>query len=527
MSRVRARVEGTVQGVGFRPYVYRLAGELGVAGHVLNDSRGVVVEVEAPAETVDRFLARLVADAPPLAHVERVVPEALEETGETGFAIRESPPGRRAATPPSRPTAATCPDCLAELFDPGRPPLSLPVHQLHELRAALHDRARRPVRPAEHDDGRLRDVRRLPARVRGPGRPPLPRPAERLPRLRPARCGLLPAAPQRRRWPPRSRRCSSGAIVAVKGVGGFHLACVAERRARRWPRLRARKHREDKPFALMAPDLVAARSARRARRRGRDAAAVRASGRSCSPRGGPTRRSPRRWRRRSRELGVMLPYSPLHHLLLADVGRPLVMTSGNVSDEPIAYRDDDALERLARDRRRLPAARPADRDAHRRLGRARGRAGARSRCGARAGTCRRRSRCPSRRPAAARLRRGAEEHVRPSPGAAARGSATTSATSRTTRRSARSPRASSTSSGCSRSSPAVVAHDLHPEYLSTKYAHRSRGRAPASACSTTTPTWRPASPSTARPGRRSARSSTARATAATARSGAASCCSAT
>ena len=116
--RLRARVEGTVQGVGFRPYVYRLAGELGVAGHVLNDSRGVVVEVEAAPETVDRFLARLPAEAPPLAHVERVVSEPLQETGEHGFVIRESPRDgepRAAVTPDS----ATCPDCLAELFDPG------------------------------------------------------------------------------------------------------------------------------------------------------------------------------------------------------------------------------------------------------------------------------------------------------------------------------------------------------------------------------------------------------------------------
>ena len=118
MSRVRARVEGTVQGVGFRPYVYRLAGELGVAGHVLNDSRGVVVEVEAAPETVERFLARLATEAPPLAHVERVVAEPLEETGERGFAIRESPRDgepRAAVTPDS----ATCSDCLAEVFDPG------------------------------------------------------------------------------------------------------------------------------------------------------------------------------------------------------------------------------------------------------------------------------------------------------------------------------------------------------------------------------------------------------------------------
>ena len=118
MSRVRARVEGTVQGVGFRPYVYRLAGELGVAGHVLNDSHGVVVEVEAAPETVEQFLVRLPAEAPPLASIDRVFAETLAETGERGFAIRDSPDGGepRAAVAPD---TATCEDCLAELRDPG------------------------------------------------------------------------------------------------------------------------------------------------------------------------------------------------------------------------------------------------------------------------------------------------------------------------------------------------------------------------------------------------------------------------
>ena len=113
--RVRARVEGTVQGVGFRPYVYRLAAELGLSGWVLNDARGVVLEVEG--ESVERFLERLPAELPPLAHIDRLLPEALAPTGEVGFVIRASPAEgepRAAVTPDS----ATCDDCLAELFDP-------------------------------------------------------------------------------------------------------------------------------------------------------------------------------------------------------------------------------------------------------------------------------------------------------------------------------------------------------------------------------------------------------------------------
>ena len=115
--RVRARVEGTVQGVGFRPYVYRLASELGCSGHVHNDARGVVVEVEAETAQVERFLARLPVEAPPLARVERVAAEPLPVTGETGFAIRASPAGGEPSAAVTADTA-TCAECLEELFDP-------------------------------------------------------------------------------------------------------------------------------------------------------------------------------------------------------------------------------------------------------------------------------------------------------------------------------------------------------------------------------------------------------------------------
>ncbi len=115
--RVRARVEGTVQGVGFRPYVYRLAAELGLSGYVLNDARGVVVEVEADAAAVESFLERLPAEAPPLAAVERVTAEELPATGAGGFEIVESPRSGEPSAPVSA-DSATCDDCLAELFDP-------------------------------------------------------------------------------------------------------------------------------------------------------------------------------------------------------------------------------------------------------------------------------------------------------------------------------------------------------------------------------------------------------------------------
>ena len=350
MSRVRARVEGTVQGVGFRPYVYRLAGELGVAGHVLNDSRGVVVEVEAAPETVERFLARLAAEAPPLAHVERVVAEPLEETGERGFAIRESPRDgepRAAVTPDS----ATCSDCLAEVFDPGDRRFRYPFTNCTNcgprftiVRNVPYDRPHTTMAGfsmcaecrREYEDPRDRRFHAQPNACPQCG----PRAS-----LEHAGGGSPADAEARDAIEAAARALLSGAIVAVKGLGGFHLACRADDESV-VAELRKRKHREDKPFALMTRDLDGARelvelepaeaellvSPRRpvvlARRRpdARVAGAVAPA---------------------SKDLGVMLPYSPLHHLLLADAGEPLVMTSGNTSDEPIAYRDEDARERLA------------------------------------------------------------------------------------------------------------------------------------------------------------------------------------
>jgi hydrogenase maturation protein HypF len=350
VSRVRARVEGTVQGVGFRPYVYRLAGELGVAGHVLNDSRGVVVEVEAPAETVERFLARLPAEAPPLATVERVTAEQLEELGEEGFSIRESPAGgepRAAVTPDS----ATCDDCLTELFDPVDRRFRYPFTNCTNcgprftiVRDVPYDRPNTTMAGfamcdacrAEYEDPADRRFHAQPnacpecgpsVRLAYPGGGDF---------LDPDARDAIEAA---------ARALRDGAIVAIKGIGGFHLACLA-RDEDAVAELRGRKHREDKPFALMAADLAAARELvfmgaveeelllGRARpivlaRRRPDARVAR----SVAP-GTP-------------ELGVMLPYAPLHHLLLSDVGEVLVLTSGNVSDEPIAYENDDARARLA------------------------------------------------------------------------------------------------------------------------------------------------------------------------------------
>jgi hydrogenase maturation protein HypF len=350
VTRVRARVEGTVQGVGFRPYVYRLADEMGLAGYVLNDSSGVVLEVEAAGDAVERFLARLAAEAPPLASVERVTAEPLEELGERGFSIRESPAGgeqRAAVTPDS----ATCPDCLAELFDPTDRRFRYPFTNCTNcgprftiVRDIPYDRANTTMAgfamcracQSEYDDPADRRFHAQPNACPECG-----------PRVRLVYAGGGDVVDARAADPieATARALTDGAIVAIKGLGGFHLACLA-RDEDAVAELRARKHREDKPFALMAPDAAAVRDLVEMSADGEELLTSAARPIVLAPRRAGARVAPS-VATGAPELGVMLPYSPLHHLLMADTGELLVMTSGNVSDEPIAYEDDDACERLA------------------------------------------------------------------------------------------------------------------------------------------------------------------------------------
>ncbi len=360
MRRVRARVQGTVQGVGFRPYVYRLARDEQLGGWVRNDERGVLLEVEGAPDAVERFLARLPREAPPLAAVEHVRRRALASVGEREFAIVASA-ARGAAAAPVAADSATCDACLAELRDPADRRHRYPFVNCTDcgprftiVRGVPYDRARTTMAgftmcaacQAEYDD-------------------PLDRRFHAEPNACPA-CGpqasLLDAAgrPVAEAAQGASRAVAAdgadaiaaatatlrdGAVVAVKGLGGYHLACRADDEVA-VAALRARKRREDRPFALMVSDLGAARAlvdltpAEAERLAGRDRPIViarRRPGAAVAPSVAPA----------CPDLGVMLPYSPLHHLLLADAGVPLVMTSGNVSDEPIAYRDDEALERLA------------------------------------------------------------------------------------------------------------------------------------------------------------------------------------
>ena len=347
-ERRAVAVRGIVQGVGFRPFIYSLARRHGLVGFVRNDAEGVHIEVEGAPEALDLFGRGILDEAPPLAVVDAVSWWPLAVQGEPTFQIEESREGaqRRALVSPD---VATCADCLRELFEPSDRRYRYPFINCTNCgprftitRAVPYDRAMTtmagfrmcPACQREYDD-----------------------PADRRFHTQPNACPLC--GPHVRLLDRSGRRLAAhveddiqqtaellrrGAIVAIKGMGGYHLACdLFSREA--VGALRSRKVRQDKPFALMARDL--AQVQRLCELTPQEAALLTAPAR-------PIVLLPRREDAavaddvapRRHALGVMLPYTPLHHLLLHDAGIPLVMTSGNRSDEPIAYRDEEAFAQL-------------------------------------------------------------------------------------------------------------------------------------------------------------------------------------
>ncbi|WP_024876792.1 carbamoyltransferase HypF [Saccharomonospora piscinae] len=343
--RVEVRVEGIVQGVGFRPFVHGLAERFALSGQVGNDSAGVLAEVEGPRESVASFLRALPAEAPALADVQHCSVTDRPPRGTSGFRIAHSDSSGPRRTLVSA-DAATCAACLAELFDPHDRRYRYPFvnctgcgPRYTIVRDVPYDRGNTTMAGFDLCEPCAREYHD---------------PADRRYHAQPVCCPdcgptlrLVDSGGAVRGGDPLAGAAEllrAGAVVAVKGLGGYHLAVDATS-APATARLRARKHREDKPFAVMVASLADARrlcavddpaerlltSRRRPivlldRRRAGVADAV-APG--------------------NRELGLMLPYTPLHHLLLADTGLPLVLTSGNVSDEPIAFTDGDARGRLA------------------------------------------------------------------------------------------------------------------------------------------------------------------------------------
>lgn len=347
-DRVRVVLRGAVQGVGFRPFVHRLASGLGLSGWVCNSLQGVVVEVEGPPPAVQEFLLRLEPECPPAARIQSCESMHLAPAGYEGFAIRPSEGG---GEPQALilPDLATCAECRRELLDPAnrryRYPFINCTHcgpRFSIIESMPYDRPRTTMRhfamcPACRAEYETPADRRFHAQ---PNACPVCGPhlelwsatgavlAEREEALQGAEAALR-----------------AGQIVAVKGLGGFHLM-VDARDAEAVARLRQRKHREEKPLALMFPSLeqvraVCAVDALEARllqsveapivllrRQARGEVAE-----NVAP-GNP-------------RLGIMLPYTPLHHLLMADLGFPVVATSGNLSDEPICTEEHEALQRLA------------------------------------------------------------------------------------------------------------------------------------------------------------------------------------
>ena len=358
-------VRGVVQGVGFRPFVWRLATELGLDGTVVNRAGQVVIEAAGSVGAVEDFARRLACDAPPRARVEAV--EVRESDREiepgSGFTIEES----EAVASTERlfpPDIATCDDCLAELFDPADRRYRYPFTNCTNCgpRATIiddlpYDRARTSMREfplcpaceAEYRDPANRRFHAEPVACPDCG-----------PQLAYRRPGdPAPAAHREEALTMALADLRAGRIVAVKGLGGYHLACDATNPAA-VARLRDRKHRWAKAFAVMVGDLSAARALADMSPEeealltspARPIVLVERRGATPAPGVAPladgvVAAEPGLAAALNRRVGLFLPYTPLHHMLLEGLGRPIVLTSGNLSDEPLATDDAEALERLA------------------------------------------------------------------------------------------------------------------------------------------------------------------------------------
>jgi hydrogenase maturation protein HypF len=365
VRRLQVTIRGAVQGVGFRPFIYRLATEMRLPGWVLNSSQGVFVEVEGENHVLDAFLLRVEKEKPPRSSIHSLEFSVLDPIGFTRFEIRQSDESGEKTTL-VLPDIATCPDCLREIFDPLNRRYLYPFTNCTNcgprfsiIDALPYDRPNTSMKKFQMCDHCRREYE-----------DPLDRRFHAQPNACP-KCG-----PHLELWDENGRILSShrdslleaanatrhGKIVAMKGLGGFHLI-VDARNNDAVKRLRERKHREEKPLALMYPTLEAVKIdcvvseleerlllspespivllSRRspisdfgfrppAGRAGNSNFSIASSVAPLNP-----------------YLGVMLPYTPLHHILMKELGFPVVATSGNLSDEPICTDEGEALKRLS------------------------------------------------------------------------------------------------------------------------------------------------------------------------------------
>jgi hydrogenase maturation protein HypF len=344
--RRRLEIQGQVQGVGFRPCIVRMARELGLAGFVTNDTRGVVIEIEGPLNAVERFTTALPASLPPLASIAHMRATACETLGECGFAVRASRTvgERRAGVTPD---TATCADCLREIHDPSdrRYHYALtnctncgPRYSI--IRAIPYDRPATtmaafdlcPACAREYGDIADRRYHAQPVACPRCG-----------PRLRLVNAGQVawsgdPIATA-------AALLHAGRVIAIKGLGGFHIACDANNAAA-VATLRERKLRDGKPLAVMVADIdVAERLC--ALSPADKAALISGAAPIVLARRLPEAEVADNVAPGCADLGIMLPYTPLHHLLMREAPPALVMTSGNLAGQPLTYCDGAALRELA------------------------------------------------------------------------------------------------------------------------------------------------------------------------------------
>jgi hydrogenase maturation protein HypF len=347
LQRLRVVIRGAVQGVGFRPFVFRLASELALPGWVINSAAGVVVEVEGSRATLEAFLLRIEREKPSIAFIQSLESSWLDAEGFTSFEIRESSGGEKTVL--VLPDVATCPDCR------------------NDISSVTNRRYRYPFTNCTNCGPRYTIIEGLPYDRPNTSmkkfamceacRREYENPADRRFHAQPNACP--DCGPHLELWDGRgsvlwegddalvaaAKSVRDGSILAVKGLGGFHLMCRADD-SRAVEALRERKRREEKPFAVMFPSMQSLRASCEVdpleerllnspeapivllrKRQG-----VAAVAEAAAP-GNPN-------------LGAMLPYTPLHHLLLDEVGLPVVATSGNISDEPICTDEEEALTRL-------------------------------------------------------------------------------------------------------------------------------------------------------------------------------------